>query len=127
MKTIQRFWLALALLSVHAWALPPPPTSPTPPPPPATAPAPTQPKPTQPQPPPPQPGIDAHKQLMITDLRVVEDPIRTNPANGPRAVWTFKYLMENIAGTNDPALFTMRWLQLWERDQHINGHVAPEI
>ena len=78
------------------------------------------PAPTQPQLAPVPAGIDPRKQLMITDLRVVEDPLRTNPANGPQATWTFKYLMENMAGTNDPSLFTMRWLQLWERDQIVN-------
>ena len=31
------------------------------------------------------PPVDIGSQLMITDLRVVEDPIRTNPRNGPQA------------------------------------------
>lgn len=71
------------------------------------------------------PGIDPRAQLMITDLRVVEDPVRTNPAEGDRAVWTFKYLMENMSGRRDPAAFTLSWLRLWERDRTINGRVAP--
>ena len=61
---------------------------------------------------------------MITDLRVVEDPIRTNPNAGARATWTFKYLMENMAGENDPAEFTLRWLKHWEEDQVVNGQVS---
>ncbi|MFT5240645.1 MAG: hypothetical protein ACI9OU_000498 [Candidatus Promineifilaceae bacterium] len=66
------------------------------------------------------------KQLMITDLRVVEDPVRTNPRSGDRAVWTFKHLMEQMAGDQDPAEFVMRWLNLWEQDQEVNGFTAPE-
>ena len=69
--------------------------------------------------------VDPIRELLITDLSVIEDPIRTNPANGKKAVWTFKYLMENMAGENDPAEFTMKWLQHWETDQTVNGQVSP--
>lgn len=62
---------------------------------------------------------------MITDLRVVEDPVRTNPRMGPRATWTFKYLMENMAGRQNPSDFAMQWLQQWETDFEVNGSVAP--
>ena len=68
--------------------------------------------------------INPATQLMITDLRVVEDPIRTNPNAGARATWAFKYLMENMAGENDPAEFTLRWLKHWEEDQVVNGQVS---
>jgi len=71
-----------------------------------------------------QEGIDPGRQLMITDLRVVEDPVRTNPDSGRQATWTFKYLVENMAGAHDPAEFVLRWLELWEQDQTVNGHVA---
>lgn len=70
-------------------------------------------------------SIDPSRELMITDLSVIEDPIRTDPANGEEAVWTFKYLMENMAGENDPAEFTLKWLEHWEKDQSVNGQVSP--
>ncbi len=94
--------------------------------------------------------IDAARELMIVDLSVVEDPIRTrwprpapspNPllataarpapgggvvvANPSQAKWTFGRLMADMAGANDPADFVLRWLRQWEVDQTINGFVAP--
>ena len=85
--------------------------------------------PAAPSPPPPPPGathgISIPAQLMITDLRVVEDPVRTDPSNGNRATWTFKYLMENLAGDNDPSEFALHWLELWEQDQQVNDSVTP--
>ena len=75
-------------------------------------------------------SVNINSQLMITDLRVVEDPIRTNPRNGARAAWTFKSLMTAMAGRNDPSEFVMRWLKTWETDQVIHGSVArarPDI
>lgn len=75
-------------------------------------------------------SVNINSQLMITDLRVVEDPIRTNPRNGARAAWTFKSLMTAMAGPNDPSEFVMRWLKTWETDQVIHGSVArarPDI
>lgn len=74
---------------------------------------------------PPARKINVESQLMITDLRVVEDPVRTNPRSGPNATWTFKYLIESMAGKQDPSDFAMRWLQQWETDRLVNGRVAP--
>jgi hypothetical protein len=74
---------------------------------------------------PPQRQVNVGSQLMITDLRVVEDPVRTNPRLGPKATWTFKYLIENMAGKQNPSDFAMQWLQQWETDQLVNGHVVP--
>jgi hypothetical protein len=74
--------------------------------------------------------INVDSQLMITDLRVVEDPVRTNPRLGTKAPWTFNYLIESMAGKQNPSDFAMQWLQQWETDQTINGHVAkarPDI
>lgn len=70
------------------------------------------------------PAVNINSQLMITDLKVVEDPVRTNPRNGARAAWTFKNLVTAMAGDNDPSEFVMRILQSWETDQVINGNVA---
>jgi len=69
--------------------------------------------------------VTPEKELMITDLRVIEDPLRTNPENGDDAVWSFRYMMENMAGDNDPADFTLKWLEQWETDQVINGQTSP--
>ena len=71
------------------------------------------------------PPITAPAQLMITDLGVVQDPVRTNPQAGNKAVWTFQYLIRNMAGAQDPAVFALQWLEQWEHDQVINGHVSP--
>ncbi len=73
----------------------------------------------------PQLKIVPSKELMITDLKVVEDPVRTDPAQGELAAWTFKHLMENMSGENDPSDFTLKWLQEWESDQEINGKLSP--
>jgi hypothetical protein len=83
------------------------------------------------QPAPPRRGgdsrlsVDPSRELLITDLSVIEDPVRTDPANGENAVWTFKHLMENMAGEHDPAEFTLQWLQQWEINQTVNGQVSP--
>ena len=70
------------------------------------------------------PVVNINSQLAITDLKVVEDPVRTNPRNGTRAAWTFKNLVTAMAGDKDPSEFVMRILQSWETDQVINGSVA---
>lgn len=70
-------------------------------------------------------SIDPAKELMITHLDVVEDPIRTNPGEGRQAVWTFKHLMTQMAGGNAPSAFTLNWLKLWEADQLVNGQLSP--
>jgi hypothetical protein len=51
--------------------------------------------------------VSTRRELMITDLSVVDDPVRTtfsststDPRNG---VWTFRHLMESIAPTPDDA------------------------
>lgn len=69
--------------------------------------------------------VTPEKELLITDLRVIEDSVRTNPENGDEAVWSFRYLMENMAGENDPSEFTLKWLEQWESDQIINGQTSP--
>ena len=66
--------------------------------------------------------VDIASQLMITDLRVVEDPSRSDPVNGDFAVWSFRYLVEQMAGSQTPSAFVLDWLQQWEIEQHINGH-----
>lgn len=64
------------------------------------------------------------RELMITDLRVVEDPKRTKTNRRRAGVWSFKYLIEQMAGPNDPAEFASSLFTHGE-DGLINGHVAP--
>lgn len=68
--------------------------------------------------------INIASQLMITDLSVVEDPLRTNPVNGASATWSFRYLIEQMAGKQNPSDFVMNWLNQWETAQTINGHTV---
>lgn len=75
--------------------------------------------------PPADQSIDPAKELMITHLGVMEDPVRTNPKKGPKAVWTFKHLMTQMAGRNNPSRFALEWLRLWETDQLVNGKLSP--
>jgi len=73
--------------------------------------------------------VDPARELMITDLSVVEDPARTyDPCTGagtPMGPWTFGKLMTDLA--NEPATginpsdFTLHWLQHWNTDLTINS------
>ncbi len=60
------------------------------------------------------------RSLMVTALGVVEDEERTT-GNG---VWTFGYLMSQIANASgtglSPSTFTRRWLAHWETNQTVN-------
>jgi hypothetical protein len=73
--------------------------------------------------------VDPKRELLITDLSVVEDPVRTTwPAGtpvGPQAAWTFGRLMEKLAGSQDASQFCLDWLKKWEQDQIVNGYLAP--
>lgn len=73
--------------------------------------------------------IVPEKSLVITNVRVVEDPTRTfNPCTGrgtPMGAWTFGRLMTDMAnqpvtGIN-PSAFVRLWLDKWMNDQTING------
>lgn len=69
--------------------------------------------------------VEIDRSLLITHLGVVEDPMRIAAASAVAGAWTFRHLIEQMAGNQDPAEFTLRWLESWERDQTINGHSAP--
>jgi hypothetical protein len=72
-------------------------------------------------PPPCEAVVSEPKELMITDLRVVEDARATG--NG---VWTFKHLMESMAPTAAQAPEMVRqMLSTWLTDQTINGQTVP--
>lgn len=81
--------------------------------------------------------VDKPKELMITNLSVVEDCWRTTwgPCASPPTVlpatqgaWTFKSLIESVAGTNNPVVinqFVRDWMASWQNVQLINGDVVP--
>jgi hypothetical protein len=73
--------------------------------------------------------VDPWRELLITDVDVVEDPGRTYDActgvGTPMGPWTFGRLMTEMA--NEPVTgirpgdFVEHWLQEWTEDQVING------
>lgn len=74
------------------------------------------------------------QELMITDLSVVEDPVRTvwtgSQAGVKDGAWTFGRLMTQMAGANDPSDFTLALFKHWETDQVVNSftvHARPNI
>ncbi|WP_052374513.1 hypothetical protein [Chondromyces apiculatus] len=60
--------------------------------------------------------VDFARELVITDLKVVEDPCRTTWTTGcaSAGAWTFGRLMMDMAGTTAPATFVAEWLHQWE-------------
>jgi len=78
-------------------------------------------------------AVDPARELMITDVGVVEDPTRTfNPCTNtgtPMGPWTFGKLMTEMANEQvtgiHPSDFTLRWLQQWSTDLVINGFTVP--
>lgn len=79
-------------------------------------------------------SIQFNKELFITNTSVVDDCLRTTfgPCLGEpgvlRGAWTFKHLIEGVAGTTDPILldrFVRNWLAHWDDAQSINGFDVP--
>jgi hypothetical protein len=72
--------------------------------------------------------VDPSRELMVTDLSVVEDPSRTfDPCTGagtPGGAWTFAKLMTDIANQSatgvDPSDFAKHWIESWLTDHHLN-------
>lgn len=63
--------------------------------------------------------VDYERELVITDLSVVEDPCRTTWTAGgcpssQLGVWTFGYLMSEMAGNRSPGQFIAEWLHSYE-------------
>ena len=69
--------------------------------------------------------IDPSRELLITDLGVVEDPARTFDAckqtGTPMGAWTFGKLMTDIANGRDASDMVEKWLRNWLTEQTING------
>jgi hypothetical protein len=83
------------------------------------------------------PVIDRFKSLMITDISVTEDPVRTfNPCTGvgnPNGAWTFKTLMANMANQAATGItvdsLTREWLDSWLKGtpRLTPGTVNPQV
>ncbi|HEX8557754.1 MAG TPA: hypothetical protein VF668_06625, partial [Pyrinomonadaceae bacterium] len=80
-------------------------------------------------------GVDPAKSLVITNVKVVEDPTRTfNPCTNkgtPMGAWTFGRLMTEMANQPltgiQPSAFVRQWLDKWMADQTTaNGWTAAK-
>jgi hypothetical protein len=77
--------------------------------------------------------VDPRRELMITDLSVVNDRNRTFDICGnvgnPNGAWTFKTLMTNMANQPvtgiDPAVFVENWVRNWTVNHSINTFAVP--
>lgn len=74
---------------------------------------------------------DPSRELMITDISVVEDPARTfdvcTGQGTPMGAWTFGKLMTDMAnGLIDPRTMVEEWLKLWTVDQTVNTFTVPQ-
>ena len=72
--------------------------------------------------------IAPRAQLLITDLSVVNDPVRTrwtgartNPDDG---AWHLGRLLTEMAGEQDATAFVRSWMAQWENDIELNGQVV---
>ncbi len=73
------------------------------------------------------------ESLMITDVAIVQDPVRTwdtcTSSGDPDGIWTFHHLMSEMAAGAVPAMsveaFTVKWLETWLNDQVVNGDTIP--
>jgi hypothetical protein len=74
-------------------------------------------------------AVSTARELMITDLVVVEDPVRTSwngdPVDPVSGAWHFGKLMTHMAGAQDPSEFVLAWLQTWTADVVANGQTVP--
>ena len=73
-------------------------------------------------------SIIPDKELMITNLSVVEDTTRTanscdRSTGFSLPVWSFGRLMKDMSGTNDPSDFVLQWLRTWKTAKTINGDI----
>jgi hypothetical protein len=72
-------------------------------------------------------SIDKNRSLLVRDTAVVEDPTRTRGSCGQTSmgVWSFGYLMEQMANTPvtgvTGAQLTRAWIDSWLTNQTVNG------
>jgi hypothetical protein len=74
--------------------------------------------------------VRTSRELMIKNVSVVDDPVRTNPGDtavDPRAgAWTFGHLMENMAPSAAAAPdFVEQLFSTWLADRTVNGFTVP--
>ncbi|MGN6107955.1 MAG: hypothetical protein ACTHU0_22795 [Kofleriaceae bacterium] len=74
--------------------------------------------------------VDYARELMITDVSVVDDPCRTThtgscSGGGTSGVWTFGEMMRRLAGSAPPQVFVADFLHQWEVSQVVNGFTIP--
>jgi hypothetical protein len=83
--------------------------------------------------------VDFPRELMITDTSVVNDPGRTwdpcpnsggsGPSGTPMGVWTFGFLMTQMANNSatgiDPSDFAQNWVNNWTSNQTVNSFTVP--
>jgi hypothetical protein len=71
-------------------------------------------------------SVEWPQSLVITDLKIVEDPKRTfdacMPNSTPGGIWSFGHIVSELAhGTNiTPEDFVLRWLNTWTTPQIVN-------
>jgi hypothetical protein len=63
---------------------------------------------------------DPEKELIITDLNVVESEMAAYP--GP---FSFGHVITQLAGKEDSGALALDWLRQWEKDQEVNGQTVP--
>lgn len=72
------------------------------------------------------PDVDFRREILITDLSVVNDACRTASnaigcVRGTVGAWTFGKLMTAMAGSRPAAQFVADWLHGWEVGTTVNG------
>jgi hypothetical protein len=76
------------------------------------------------------PPVDFAREILITDVSVVDDPCRTAwtgacGGGGTVGIWTFGELMRRMAGTGLPEVLVAEWLHQWEIPIVVNGFPVP--
>ena len=73
--------------------------------------------------------IDPSRELLITDLSVVNDPTRTydvcSGQGTPMGAWTFGKLITDVRNQGDASKMVEDWLDTWLTDQTINTFTVP--
>jgi hypothetical protein len=78
----------------------------------------------------PGPAVNFASEILITSVRVVDDPCRTSwtgscAGGGTQGIWTFRELMTRMAGAGSPQVLAAQWLHQWEIPLVVNGFPVP--
>jgi hypothetical protein len=76
------------------------------------------------------PPVNFGAEILINNVRVVDDPCRTSwtgscAAGGTQGIWTFRELMTRMAGAGSPQVLAAEWLHQWEIPLVVNGFPVP--